>query len=67
MLHQAHLNHLNNYEKATRERTMLLREDNSASQFSDVGWIDALEHRMAENGVAIAAARKSYVKKLNAA
>tara|TARA_B100001123_G_C15292790_1_gene1018033 strand:+ start:346 stop:1548 length:1203 start_codon:yes stop_codon:yes gene_type:complete len=63
----SHNAQLNNYEKATRERTRLLREDNSASQFSDVGWIDALEHRMAENGVAIAAARKSYVKKLNAA
>ncbi len=58
---------LNNYEKATRERTRLLREDNTKLKPSDSGWIDALEQRMAENGVAIAAARKSYVKKLHAA
>ena len=58
---------LNDYEKATRERTRLLREDNAKSKVSDPGWLDALEQRMADNGVAIAAARKSYVKKLNAA
>jgi len=62
-----HNAHLNDYEKAMRERTKLLREGIGKSKFSDPGWIDALEQRMAENGVAIAASRKSYVEKLNAA
>lgn len=62
-----HSTQLKTYEKAMRERTRLLRDDNSLSGLAQRGWIDALESRMAESGVAIAAARKSYIKKLSAA
>lgn len=50
------------YEQAMRERNRLLRE-----RLGDGAWLDALEQRMAEESVAIAAARNDVVARLNGA
>lgn len=50
------------YEQAMRERNRLLRE-----RVGDNAWLDALEQRMAEESVAIAAARNDVVARLNGA
>lgn len=50
------------YEHALRERARLLREGNW-----DEAWLDALESRMAAEGVAIAAARRALVRRIDAA
>ncbi|AIL65199.1 DNA replication and repair protein recF [Rickettsiales bacterium Ac37b] len=62
-----HAEYLTNYENAMRERAKLLKENRY-----DNYWLNALEHTMAETGVAIASARvqvleylKSYMKRLN--
>ena len=48
------------YEKGLRERAVLLR-----SGRRDPAWLGALERRMAENAVAVAAARRELVNGLN--
>lgn len=50
------------YEQALRERAKLLREGPY-----DATWLDALEESMARHGVAIAAARRDVVARLDAA
>ena len=50
-----------------RERTRLLRDDKSGFRAADSGWLSALEERMAESGVALAAARRLFVQRLAAA
>lgn len=50
------------YERAMRERNRLLKE-----RHMDDSWFGALESRMAESGVAIAAARRTLVTHLRAA
>tara|TARA_R110000868_G_scaffold11751_20_gene57450 strand:+ start:3055 stop:4260 length:1206 start_codon:yes stop_codon:yes gene_type:complete len=62
-----HTTRLNEYEQAMRERTRLLREDKLGLRRADSTWIAALEHRMAESGVALAAARRAFVQRLAAA
>lgn len=62
-----HTTRLNTYDQAMRERTRLLRDDRSGLRTADRGWVDALEHRMAESGVALAAARRSFVRRLASA
>ena len=57
-----HWARLNAYEKALRERARLLRDGPQ-----DPAWLSALEDAMAENGVALAAARVEAVAKLDAA
>lgn len=47
------------YENAMRQRSRLLQEGNA-----DSAWLSALEATMAETGVAIAAARQDFVRKL---
>jgi DNA replication and repair protein RecF len=49
------------YEHALRERGRLLRQDGA-----DAGWLGALEDTMARHGVAIAAARRDLVQRLDA-
>ena len=49
------------YERALRERARLLRDG-----VSDAHWLAALESTLAEHGVAIAAARREYVARLDA-
>ena len=63
----AHNTRLNTYEQAMRERTRLLRDDRSGLRRADSGWVGALEQRMAESGVALAAARRAFVQRLAAA
>lgn len=50
------------YEKALRERQRILKEPRW-----DAVWLDALEIAMAENGVAVAAARNETLMRLNVA
>ncbi len=49
------------FERAMRERARLLREPRV-----DPLWLDAIERRMAERGVAVAAARRRFVRELAA-
>jgi DNA replication and repair protein RecF len=56
-----HADRLGSYEHAMRERGRLLREGSA-----DPVWLTALEARMAEHGVAIAAARAELVRRLDA-
>ncbi len=49
------------YERAVRERARLLKDG-----VSDAHWLAALESTIAEHGVAIAAARREYVARLDA-
>jgi len=57
-----HGRRVSSYERAMRERNRLLKEPHM-----DDSWLGALESRMAENGVAIAAARRILVTHLRAA
>jgi len=55
-----HASHLNAYEQAMRERARLLADGNG-----DKAWLAALEARMAEQGVAVVAARRETVMRLD--
>ena len=57
-----HATHLAAYERAMRERNRLLRDAGP-----DPAWLDALEATMAQQGVAVAAARSDFVARLAAA
>jgi DNA replication and repair protein RecF len=57
----AHMSHLNAYEKAMRERNLLLSEPGP-----DPLWLSGLEANMAEMAAAIAAARLSALENLQA-
>ena len=57
-----HARHSNAYEKAMRERNLLLERD-----FPDPVWLDGLEARLAEHGVQIAFHRAETVKRLQMA
>lgn len=58
----AHATRLADYTRAMRERTRLLEEETA-----DTGWLVALEETMAENGAAIAATRRDYLRQVSAA
>ena len=55
-----HAGRMTRYENAMRQRSKLLQDRAS----TDPAWISALEATMAETGVAIAAARSDFVRKL---
>jgi len=55
----SHAAQLSGYEKAMRDRNRLLRDG-----VRDPAWLDALEAAMAEQGIAIAAARAEFVARL---
>jgi len=57
--HASHSREVNSYERVMRERNRLLAEGPS-----DPSWLSALEGRMAEHGVAVAAARLDAVSRL---
>jgi DNA replication and repair protein RecF len=57
-----HANRVSTYERAMRERARLLAEERPA----DPLWLGALEKRMAEHGIAIAAARREMVARFDA-
>ncbi len=61
-LDPAHASRLASYEQAARERTRLLRDGPA-----DPAWLAALETVMAAQGVAIAAARRELVRRLDCA
>lgn len=61
-LHPAHGRETAAYERAMRERNRVL-----AMERSDAAWLGALEQRMAEHGVAVAAARLESVGRLRTA
>ncbi|PZO87081.1 MAG: DNA replication/repair protein RecF [Micavibrio aeruginosavorus] len=58
----SHAGRVTRYENAMSQRSKLLRE-----QYSDPVWLAGLESQMAETGVAIAAARLEFVRKLQRA
>src|ERR1700675_5165947 len=53
------------YQQALRERARLLRDGISHGQGGDPAWLGALEDIMAAEGVAIAAARRDAVERLD--
>jgi DNA replication and repair protein RecF len=55
-----HAQRVGTYEQAMRERARLLRE-----RPADPAWLGALEERMAEHGIAIAAARRDVAARLD--
>jgi DNA replication and repair protein RecF len=57
----AHAARVSGYDQAMRERARLLRDGPA-----DPAWLDALEGRMAEQGVAVAAARREVTARLDA-
>ncbi len=57
--HSSHIREVNAYERVMRERNRLLQEGSG-----DVPWLGALEGRMAEHGVAVAAARLDALARL---
>ncbi len=59
----AHAGRVSAYEQAMRERARLLSE---RGVNADPGWLDALEARMVEKGMAVAAARREMVGRLSA-
>lgn len=60
--HPSHTREVNAYEKVMRERGRLLSDGNA-----DPVWVSSLESRMAEHGVAVAAARLDATHKLSQA
>ncbi len=60
--HISHMREVNAYERVMRERNRLL-----ADGISDALWLDALESRMAEHAVAVAAARLDALERLTGA
>ena len=58
----AHAARVAAYERALRDRARLLREGRA-----DPAWLAALENTMAENGVAVAAARRAVTARLDEA
>jgi DNA replication and repair protein RecF len=58
----AHAARVSAYEQAMRERARLLRDGPR-----DAAWLGALEERMADEGVAVAAARRAVTARLDAA
>lgn len=61
-LDPAHAGRVQRYERSLRERARLLRDG-----IADEGWLKALEAMLAETGVAIAAARRTLLHRLQAA
>ncbi|MFQ5972126.1 MAG: DNA replication/repair protein RecF [Alphaproteobacteria bacterium] len=59
-LDRDHPGRVASYEHLLRERARLLRD-----RMEDEAWLDALERRLAEKGVAIAAARREAVTRLD--
>jgi len=65
-LDPAHAPRVASYEHAMRERSRLLRPTDQGGP-PDPVWLDALEETMAAQGVAVAAARRDAVERLDAA
>ena len=59
-----HPGRVSGYGRTARERARLLRNERAGSRSADAAWLAALERRMAETGVAMAAARRELVRGL---
>jgi DNA replication and repair protein RecF len=66
-LDPAHAARVSAYEHAMRERSRLLRDGALSTSGADSAWLDALDEVMAAQGVAVAAARRDGVERLDAA
>jgi DNA replication and repair protein RecF len=64
-LDPAHAARVARYEQALRERSRLLRANGSFGGPNDPAWLGALEEIMAAEGVAVAAARRDAVERLD--
>ncbi len=60
----SHSGRMTRYEKATRERLNLLRDEAEKGKAADTLWLSSLENIMAETSVAIAAARMDVLDTL---
>ena len=60
-LEPSHTTHINRYEEALAERNRLLREG-----IFDAAWLSGIEHTLATEGMAVAAARREVVNRLKA-
>jgi DNA replication and repair protein RecF len=67
VLDPAHATRVAAYEQALRERSQLLRAAYSTDRPPDPAWLAALEAVMAAQGVAVAAARRDAVERLDRA
>ncbi|HEX3862940.1 MAG TPA: DNA replication/repair protein RecF [Stellaceae bacterium] len=64
-LDPAHATRVARYEQAMRERARLLREGPLHNGLGDPAWLAALEEIMAAEGVAVAAARRDAIERLD--
>lgn len=62
-----HAERLSIYEQALKQRAKLLKEARRTGRSADPAWLSALEAQMAEQGVALAAARLDAVDRLDQA
>lgn len=60
----AHVGRITRYENALSQRSKLLKDD---TKVADPAWLKGLETQMAETGVAIAAARRAFLDRLQKA
>jgi DNA replication and repair protein RecF len=65
-LDPSHAERLSSYERSLRERARLLRAQKYGEK-ADPAWLTALERAMAEQGIAVTAARQHLIFRLNAA
>lgn len=63
----AHVGRLNRYDNALSQRSKILKEAASQQKQADTAWLAGLEKQIVETGCAIAAARLSFVERLQAA
>src|SRR5579862_7869420 len=66
-LDPAHAARVAAYEHALRERSRLLRDGGLSSNGADPSWLDALDETIAQQGIAVAAARRDAVERLDQA
>jgi DNA replication and repair protein RecF len=66
-LEPGHARQVAAYEGAMSQRNRLLAAGGGGHRAADPGWLSALEDGMARHGVALAAARRTLVSRLNAA
>jgi DNA replication and repair protein RecF len=66
-LDPAHAARVSSYEHAMRERSRLLRDGQTSNRPGDPVWLEAIEETVAAQGVAVAAARRDAVERLDAA
>jgi DNA replication and repair protein RecF len=65
-LDPAHASRVASYEHALRERSRLLRDGQASHRPADPAWLDAIDETIAAQGVAVAAARREAVERLDA-